>query len=130
MKKVKTILTNEAMENVIGNLLRIGVISAAALVLIGGGFYLAKHGTTPPEYSVYHLEPANMRSIPGIIKRAFALDSRGLIQLGLLLLIATPVARVAFSVFAFAMQRDYTYIIVTLIVLTLLLFSLSGGCSG
>jgi uncharacterized membrane protein len=50
-----------------------------------------------------------------------------LIQLGLLLLIATPVARVAFSVAAFAMQRDRLYVVVALIVLAVLMYSLTGG---
>jgi uncharacterized membrane protein len=48
-------------------------------------------------------------------------------QLGLLLLIATPVARVAFSVFAFALQRDRLYVVVTLAVLGVLAFSMTGG---
>jgi uncharacterized membrane protein len=42
------------------------------------------------------------------------------------LLIATPVARVLFTVFAFAYERDWTYVAVTLIVLTLLLYSLGA----
>jgi uncharacterized membrane protein len=50
-----------------------------------------------------------------------------LIQLGLLLLIATPVARVAFSAAAFAMQRDRLYVVVALIVLAVLMYSLMGG---
>ena len=44
--------------------------------------------------------------------------------MGLLLLIATPVARVAFSVAAFAEQRDRLYVVVTSIVLLLLIYSL------
>jgi uncharacterized membrane protein len=55
---------------------------------------------------------------------ALALSSGGVIQLGLLLLVATPVARVIFSVFAFARQRDFTYVVLTLIVLAILLYSL------
>lgn len=57
------------------------------------------------------------------------LDGRGraLIQLGLLLLIATPVSRVAFSVFAFERQRDWTYVGITLAVLAVLVYSLAGG---
>jgi len=51
----------------------------------------------------------------------------GLIQLGLLLLLATPVARVAFSVVAFLLQRDRLYVLVTLIVLGILLYSIAGG---
>ncbi|HXU49289.1 MAG TPA: DUF1634 domain-containing protein, partial [Candidatus Binatia bacterium] len=57
---------------------------------------------------------------------ATKLTGRGLIQLGLLLLIATPVARVIFSVFAFLYERDWKYVFFTLIVLGLLIFSLFG----
>jgi uncharacterized membrane protein len=55
------------------------------------------------------------------------LAAKGIIQFGLLFLIATPIARVAFSVIAFALQRDRVYVSVTLIVLGLLLYSLVGG---
>ena len=44
-----------------------------------------------------------------------------------MLLIATPIARVLFSVVAFALQRDRTYVVVTLIVLAVLLYSLIRG---
>jgi uncharacterized membrane protein len=47
-------------------------------------------------------------------------------QLGLLVLIATPITRVAFSVFAFFYERDWKYVVFTLIVLGLLLYSLLG----
>ena len=55
---------------------------------------------------------------------AFHLQSRGMIQLGLLLLIATPVARVVFAVIGFYLERDRMYTIVSLIVLAVLVFSL------
>jgi uncharacterized membrane protein len=63
----------------------------------------------------------------GIVRDALTLRGRGIIQLGLLLLIATPVARVAFSVAAFAFQRDRLYVVVTLVVLAILLYSLTSG---
>ena len=65
--------------------------------------------------------------MPGTIGFAFGGRGQGLIQLGALLLIATPIARVAFSVYVFARQRDRLYIVVTLIVLILLLGSFLGG---
>jgi uncharacterized membrane protein len=52
------------------------------------------------------------------------------VQLGLVLLIATPVARVAMSLVAFILQRDRVYVVVTLIVLAVLIFSLTGGIPG
>ena len=63
----------------------------------------------------------------GIVKSACHLRGQGLIQLGLLLLIATPVARVVFTVFAFFMERDYTYVAVSLLVLGILLLGFFVG---
>jgi uncharacterized membrane protein len=119
--------TDQRVDAIIGTLLRVGVILAAAVVLSGGGLYLAQHGSTVPDYRVFHGEPAYLRGVSGIVKAARALDGRGLIQLGLLLLLATPIARVAFSVVAFTLQRDRTYVVVTLIVLAVLLYSLGSG---
>ena len=119
--------TDERVDEIIGNLLRSGVILAAAVVLLGGGLYLTQHGLTVPDYRVFHGEPADLRGVSGIVRDALALDGRGLIQLGLLLLLATPVARVTVSVLAFALQRDRTYVVVTLIVLAILLYSLGSG---
>lgn len=53
-------------------------------------------------------ELAYLRGVSGIVKVAGALEGRGLIHLGLLMLLATPITRVAFSVLAFALQRDRT----------------------
>jgi uncharacterized membrane protein len=119
--------SDERVEEVMGNLLRAGVILAAIVVLVGGIFYLFHYGATSPDYRVFRGEPANLRSLSGILADAISLHSRGLIQLGLLLLVATPVARVVFSVFAFARQRDLTYVVLTLIVLAVLIYSLAGG---
>lgn len=119
--------TDQKVEEWIGNLLRVGVSLAAAAVLFGGSIYLARHGRAAPQYHVFRGEPTDLRTISGIVKEALAFSGRGLIQLGLLLLIATPVARVAFSVAAFAIERDRLYVVVTLFVLAVLVFSLAGG---
>jgi len=114
------------MEQVLGELLVIGVITAAAVVLAGGTIYLIRHGGEAANYHVFHGEPPEVRAVSGILKGVTAGRGRGLIQLGLLLLIATPVARVALSLAAFARRRDTLYVIFTLIVLAVLLFSLLG----
>ncbi|HXH14091.1 MAG TPA: DUF1634 domain-containing protein [Alphaproteobacteria bacterium] len=103
------------------------VILAAVVVVVGGILSLARHGGDTPYYRVFHGEPADLRTVSGIVTDAWLWQSRGIIQLGLLLLVATPVARVAVSVFAFVQERDLTYVIVTLIVLAVLLYSLIGG---
>ena len=118
---------DQRSEQVIGNLLRSGVIISAVAVFLGGALYLWKYGTTSRNFADFRGEPTDLRHISGILHDSFALHSRALIQLGLLLLIATPVARVIFSVASFALERDWLYVSITVIVLFLLLFSLTGG---
>ncbi len=118
--------TDERIETLIGNLLRAGVLIAAAVVLVSGVWYLWRSGGTVPEYKAFHGEPARLRSVSGVVSSLGALDSRVFVQLGVLLLIATPVARVALAVFGFCAEGDRTYVLVSLIVLAILMFSLSG----
>jgi uncharacterized membrane protein len=118
---------DERFELILANLLRAGVLLSAAVVLAGGIVYLVRHGSEPAEHRVFRGEPAELRTPWGTVKAAWELRGRGLIQLGLLLLIATPVARVVFTFFAFLRQRDYPYVAVTLIVMTVLLYGLFGG---
>ena len=119
-------MSDKRAEEIIGILLRTGVTIAAIVVFAAGVPYLIQHGSAKPDYHIVRREPDQLRHISGIVKSTIALDPPAIIQLGILILIATPVARVAFSVFAFAEERDWMYVIVTLIVLALLLFSLSA----
>jgi uncharacterized membrane protein len=119
--------TDEQVDRWIGGLLRVGVVLAACVVLCAGIWYLVTVGGHGPGYHVFRGEPTQLRTVSGIVKSASAGHPESWIQLGLLLLIATPVARVAFSVFAFGAQRDWTYVTITLIVLGILLYSLSSA---
>jgi uncharacterized membrane protein len=119
--------TDLRMEIIIGALLRTGVILAAVVVFSGAVLFLAHHGREVLDYSTFHGEPEALRSISGIIHGATHLSGRALIQLGLLLLIATPVARVAFSAVGFAIEHDYLYVGITLFVLLVLMYSLFGS---
>jgi uncharacterized membrane protein len=65
--------------------------------------------------------------VSAILHGALGMSGRAIIQLGLLLLIATPVARVLFSAIAFAIEHDYMYVFITLVVLAILLYSLFGA---
>ena len=122
--------TDQKIEQIVGNLLRVGVILSAVVVFCGGVLYLMKYGRVPADYRIFRGEPTDLKSLSGIVRDAFTLRSRGIIQLGLLLLIATPVARVAFSIFGFAEEKDRMYVAFTVIVLLILLYSLIGSASG
>ena len=114
------------MEIVLGNLLRTGVMFSAAVVLWGACIYLYRHAHEVADYRIFRGEPSDFRTIPGVIRSAMGGHGRGWIQLGLLLLISTPIARVASSIAGFAIERDRMYVIFTTIVLAVLLYSLLG----
>lgn len=120
-------MSERELEQVIGRLLQYGVLLAAAVTLLGGVMLLVHHGAAPANYSVFQGEPAHLRSLTAIVSGAFSGQATSIVQLGLLLLIATPVARVAFTLVAFALQRDRMYVLITTIVLGLLLYGLLFG---
>ena len=110
-----------------GNLLRVGVGMSALVVVIGGAIYLRRHGSEVPNYHLFHQAVPELRGLRGIAHRVIELQGRAIIQLGLVLLIATPVARVAFSIFGFFEERDMMYVVFTGMVLVILLCSLNGS---
>ena len=118
------------LEIILGNLLRAGVLLSAAVVLWGACIYLFRHAHEAADYRIFRGEPSEFRSIPGVIRSVFNGRGRGLIQLGLLFLIATPIARVALSIVGFTIERDRLYVAFTLIVLAILLYSLLGSGLG
>jgi uncharacterized membrane protein len=118
------------IEVILGNLLRIGVIVSATVVLCGASLYLTRHAHDPADYRAFRGEPSEFRTIPGVIRSVLHGRGRGLIQLGLLLLIATPIARVAFSIAGFTIERDHLYVAFTVVVLVILLYSFLGSGIG
>ncbi|MFZ0420118.1 MAG: DUF1634 domain-containing protein [Candidatus Sulfotelmatobacter sp.] len=116
---------DQKIENFIGNLLRAGVLFSAFIVLVGAIIYLVRNGHSPADYRAFHGEPSDLRKVEGVLREVVALRGRGIIQLGLLLLIATPVARVGFSIFGFFREGDRMYAAVSSIVLLILFYSLA-----
>ena len=127
MRSSETTSSDRRIEAIIGNLLRAGVVIAATVTFIGGMIYLSHSGESLAHYHAFHGEPPDLRRVKGVLSDASSGDGPGIMQVGLLLLIATPVVRVAFSVVAFAIQRDGLYLAVTLAVLGVLTFSMTGG---
>lgn len=117
-------MDDRRLEIIIGNLLRAGVLLAAATVLLGGVLYLVGHSADRVNYQHFSAGGDATQSVSGVAHAAAQFNSLGLIQFGLLLLIATPVARVALAVVGFALERDRLYALISLIVLAILAFSL------
>jgi len=115
---------DKRLERVISNLLRTGVLLSGLVVLLGGILYMVRYGNNPVAYAQFHGESEIYWSLSAILKPVSELKSRSIIQLGLLLLIATPVARVVFCLVGFAFERDWTYVAISAGVLIVLAISL------
>ncbi len=113
---------------VIGNVMRWGVIVSLSLTFLGGLLYILSH---PHEIISYKEYIEKDYSVAEILSKTFSgllhFDGESLITFGILLLFATPVLRVLFSLIGFILEKDKLYILITLIVLAIIFISLSGG---
>ncbi len=111
-------------ELVISNILRLGVILSAAIVVVGVVMFYVREA----------MFGADTRSFPhslsAVISGVAQGDARSVIVLGLLVLLMTPVLRVAVSIVAFALEDDWRYVVITSIVLIVLLLSFFLGRGG
>ena len=120
-------ITDKQMEISIGRMLRVGVTISASIVFLGGLLYLRKPWGAAPYYSHFVAERESLPDIMGVLRGASHLNAESIIQLGLLLLIATPIIRVVFCVAGFARQKDRLYVLISTTVLVILIYSLFQG---
>ena len=122
------------VELLISLLLRVGVLTSLAIVILGMLISFVRHedkvGSTEVYTNLTSTTAAFPHTVPAVLRGVAHLRGRSIIMLGLLLLIGTPVMRVAISVFLFVYERDRTYVVVTTVVLTLLLLSFVLGRAG
>ena len=116
--------TDQQFEIFLGKLLRVGVVIAAVIVLAGGVAFLGRASQPHADYRVFYGEAPGMTSVGGVVRGALGTEPLAVIQFGLLVLIATPVARVLFSMLGFALEKDWMYVGVTAVVLVILVYSL------
>ena len=120
-------VTDRSIERIVSVLLRTGVVIAGSITMLGGIVFVWRHWNETVDYRTFHSQPRIDRIVPEIVSGAAHSRARSVIQLGVLLLIGTPLMRVVFSLFGFALERDYKYVVITSIVLVILLYSLISG---
>lgn len=111
------------LEQIVAWLLISGVALSALVVLAGATGFLWNHAGERTDYHTFHSVPRQYRDVGGVLGAVKTGDWRAVIQLGLILLILTPIARVAFSLAGFVLERDRTYLVLTAIVLAILIYS-------
>ena len=120
MKRVQ----DQDLERIIGQLLRFGVLLSSLVVLTGGVMYLVRHGYQLPQYGVFRGEPDKMKQPAPMWRVILKGEGRPLIGLGLLILIATPIARILFSIVGYLLEKDYLYVLITGVVLVVILWNI------
>jgi uncharacterized membrane protein len=119
-----TAWTEAELDIRMGRLLQWGITLAASVMLIGAAVYLFHYGKSLPSYRTFRSGTSRLQSLHGILGQAILGDGSGLIQLAVVLIIATPVARVIFAAYAFFRQRDWLYAVISMTVLSLLIYGL------
>ena len=114
------------MQQIIGWILRAGVIASMAVVFIGGILYVYRHGSSIADYHIFKPASYSIR----ILGNDNTISGQAIIELGIILLIATPVIRVAFSAIGFIIEKDHLYTAITLIVLLIIVCSMLSGYAG
>jgi uncharacterized membrane protein len=117
--------TDQDLDVSVAAMLRFGVTLSAVVVLIGGLMYLRHPWSAIPMYSQFEAAGPSLRTLSGIFQSATQPNAKSVIQAGLVLLIATPVARVVFCIIGFARQRRRLYVLVSTLVLIILTYSLT-----
>jgi uncharacterized membrane protein len=115
--------SDQDLDESVAVVLRIGVTLSAAVVILGGLLFRKHMLSTVPDYTHFHPGDPGLRSVMGIVQGAVNFMPKSLIQLGLLLLIATPIARVVLCVIGFARQHNTLYVAVSTVVLVILILS-------
>ncbi|RAJ08219.1 putative membrane protein [Chitinophaga skermanii] len=116
------------LQYIIGNLLRWGVWTSLGIAFIGGLIYLSRHGQEVVYYPKFVETDRDMLTIlKEMLQGIGAGRGRDIILLGIMLLFATPISRVLFSLVGFILEKDRLYVCITLIVLMIIFISVRGG---
>ena len=126
MKKFK----DTDMQLLLGKVLRAGTIISISVVFLGGILYLYRHGYSVANYREFKGIPDFVRLSSQLINESLKFKGQAIIQVGIILLIATPIIRVIFSAVGFALEKDYLYVGISLLVLLIIFFSALGGHAG
>lgn len=126
-------IKDKDISQIIGYILRCGVYLSMSVALVGGMLYLYRHGS---ETNLFQNRPfvEKDENIVQLFKNTFKGVTSGhgyyIIELGILLLIATPLSRVIFSLFAFKLEGDRLYVLISFIVLLIIITSIITGFGG
>jgi uncharacterized membrane protein len=123
-------LKDTDIQLLLGKVLRAGTVISMSIVFFGGIFYIYRHGHSIVDYHKFTGIPNFVQYTSQLIPAAINFKGQAIIQIGIMLLIATPVVRVFCSSIGFLLEKDYLYTGISLLVLAIIFASMLSGNAG
>jgi uncharacterized membrane protein len=125
MRKSTPSFNEHDMQRIVGNFLRWSVVIAILIVATGFFLYLFQQEKGTLNYAEFH--PLRFQGFTALFKALFRAEYQAIIQLGILLLITTPVVRVIIALIGFFLEKDYLYVVISFIILSVIFLSIIFG---
>ncbi len=113
-----------ALDQIMSRLMLWSVLLASGIMLCGGIYFLWSHGEDPTRDHLFTGEPQDLKDPILMVKAAMEGNKLSLIQIGVFLLLLNPLLRVLLAFFGFSIQKNWLYVIVSMILLGVLSYSL------
>ncbi len=119
-------LTDYEIESLISRLLKVGIALSSIIVILGGVLFLLHEGDIPVKYHIFLGEPDYLKDLGDVERSALEGQPVAIIQWGVILLIATPIARELLCFIGFLLRGEWKFVFITLFTSLLLLISFFG----
>ncbi|KFF02315.1 DUF1634 domain-containing protein [Chryseobacterium luteum] len=119
--------TDVDLNRSVGNLLRLGVILSVITSLIGFIKLFTEGFKMPKKYTSLDMGSSSEK-VWGMFWNSLCKgEGMAIIQLGILLLIFTPLVRIIFALIGYLKEKDYVYVVISSIVLAIMAVSFFTG---
>ncbi|KQT18517.1 hypothetical protein ASG31_07310 [Chryseobacterium sp. Leaf404] len=119
--------TDVDLNRSVGNLLRVGVILSVITSVIGFIKLFMEGFKMPRKYKLLDMGTSSEKVWSHFWETLCKGEGMAIIQLGILMLIFTPLMRIIFALIGYLKEKDYTYVIISSIVLAIMAVSFFAG---
>lgn len=124
---MKKTFTDIDLNRSVGNLLRLGVILAVTTSIVGFVKLFLEGFKMPRKYTMLNMGTSSEKVWGHFWDTLCKGEGMAIIQLGILMLIFTPLMRIIFALIGYLKEKDYTYVIISSIVLAIMAISFFTG---
>ncbi|RMZ59535.1 DUF1634 domain-containing protein [Chryseobacterium nematophagum] len=124
---MKKNFTDVDLNRSVGNLLRLGVVLSVITSLIGFIKLFLEGFKMPKKYSLLNIGSSSEKVWGHFWNSLCKGEGMAIIQLGILLLIFTPLMRIIFALVGYLKEKDYVYVVISSIVLVIMAISFFTG---